>query len=123
MRFRTIAVTLLLTSLAIFITCVAMALVIQNDLFESRKDDALAKAQRAVAQAQTTLDNSNVDDDRAALQALWRSVQTDLARAAASDIITASPIETVSSGFIPPEFRAGGLSVDMISDGLRKRVA
>ncbi|MFE6734158.1 MtrAB system histidine kinase MtrB [Microbacterium sp. NPDC057650] len=123
MRFRTIAVTLLLTSLAIFITCVAMALVIQNDLFESRKDDALAKAQRAVTQAQTTLDNSNVDDDRAALQALWRSVQTDLARAAASDIITASPIETVNGGFIPPEFRAGGLSVDMLSEGLRNRVA
>ncbi|UJP11453.1 HAMP domain-containing histidine kinase [Microbacterium sp. KUDC0406] len=124
MRFRTIAVTLLLTSLAIFITCVAMALVIQNDLFESRKDDALEKSQRAVAEAQTTLDNSNVADDRAALQALWRSVQTDLARAAASDLITASPIETLGGGgFIPPEFRAGGLSVDAISEPLRTRVA
>ncbi|REJ06536.1 sensor histidine kinase [Microbacterium bovistercoris] len=124
MRFRTIAVTLLLTSLAIFITCVAMALVIQNDLFESRKSDALEKAQRAVAEAQTTLDNSNVADDRAALQALWRSVQTDLARAAATDLITASPIESPEGGgFIPPEFRAGGLSVDMVSDQLRARVA
>ncbi|HWV50547.1 MAG TPA: sensor histidine kinase, partial [Microbacterium sp.] len=52
LRFRTITITLLLTASAVFVTCATMALVIANDLFESRKDQALADARRAVAAAQ-----------------------------------------------------------------------
>src|SRR6478736_6081140 len=80
LRFRTLTITLLLTSTAILITCVTMALVIQNDLFESRKNEALDDAARSVNQAQATLDATALGDDPAALPELWDSVQEDLGR-------------------------------------------
>lgn len=123
LRFRTIAVTLLLTSFAIFIICVAMALVIQNDLFESRKDDALEKARSAAADAQVTLDSGAAGADRAAMQSLWFGVQGQIAQLASSPMITAAPIRLETSEFAPPAFSAGGLSVEQLSDGLRNRVA
>ncbi|MGB4137079.1 MAG: MtrAB system histidine kinase MtrB [Microbacterium sp.] len=123
MRFRTIAITLLLTSLAILVTCVTMALVIQNDLFESRKNDALQKANRAVTAAQRILDSSEVGDDRAAMQSLWLQLQTEIAQTAATDRVTAAPIDRQTTGFVPGGFTSGGLTVDQLSPDLRARVA
>ncbi len=121
MRFRTIAITLLLTSLAIFITCVTMALVIRSDLFESRKDEALDNAKGAVAQAQKVLDSADVGDDRTAMFTLWRSVQDELGRAASSTRIAGFPADLYGSGFAPPGF-TNQLTADHLSSGLRERV-
>ncbi len=55
LRFRTILVTLGLTALAVTVACVWMALAIQNELFESRKDQVLRDAQRATVAAQRTI--------------------------------------------------------------------
>ena len=49
LRFRTMVIALVLTSVAVLVTCVAMALAVQNNLWASRKDQALHDAQRAVA--------------------------------------------------------------------------
>ena len=56
LRFRTIVITVALTATTILVTCLAMALVIQNELFTARKDQVLLEAQRATASAQATLD-------------------------------------------------------------------
>ncbi|WP_203580556.1 MtrAB system histidine kinase MtrB [Microbacterium hibisci] len=56
LRFRTILVTIGLTALAVVVACVWMALAIQNDLFDSRRDQVLIDAEQARAAAQRTLD-------------------------------------------------------------------
>ncbi|WP_309065094.1 MtrAB system histidine kinase MtrB [Microbacterium sp.] len=121
MRFRTIAITLLLTSLAILITCVTMALVIRSDLFESRKDEALGNAKGTVSQAQRVLDSADVGDDRTAMLTLWRSVQEELGRGASSRMIAGFPAELYDAGFAPPGF-ANQLTAEQLSSGLRARV-
>ncbi|MEV8250851.1 MtrAB system histidine kinase MtrB [Microbacterium sp. NPDC076768] len=93
LRFRTLSITLIATSLAIFVTCVTMALVIQNDLFVSRKNVALEDARRAVDQAQRILDVAEVGDDPAALASLWGSIPGVLARTSSTDQLAGYKID------------------------------
>lgn len=120
LRFRTLTITLLLTSTAILITCVTMALVIQNDLFESRKNEALDDAARSVNQAQATLDATALGDDPAALPELWDSVQEDLGRNSTAEGLAGFRMDVdpdvALNGF------TAGLSDNLISSGLRNRV-
>ena len=77
--FRTVLITLALTALAILIACVWMALAIQNDLFQSRRNEVLDDSRRATVAAQATLDAANVQGDRVRLQNLMRGVGDDIA--------------------------------------------
>jgi two-component system sensor histidine kinase MtrB len=125
LRFRTLSVTLLLTALAIFVTCVTMALVIQNDLFESRRNEALEDALRAVDSAQAILDSAEIGDDPAALSELWDSIQKDLARNSTAEGITGSRIETEPGADVATVRLNGftaGLSMNLVSPALRNRV-
>lgn len=122
LRFRTITITLLLTSFAIFVTSVIMALVIQNNLFESRRDDVLVDALVAVDQAQKTLDSADVADDPRALRALWGEVSAAIPQAAASSQIVVRPIDQPPVGTGVNGFTVGGLSGDLLSSGLSERV-
>lgn len=121
LRFRTLSITLLATSLAILITCVTMALVIQSDLFISRKNVALEDARRAVDQAQRVLDVAEVGDDPAALTALWNSIQGGLARTSSTDLLAGYKIDTDADGVRLNGFEAG-LSESLLSPELRARV-
>jgi two-component system sensor histidine kinase MtrB len=121
LRFRTLSITLIATSLAILITCVTMALVIQNDLFISRKNVALEDARRAVDQVQATLDVAEVGDDPAALTELWNGVQSTLARTSSTDQLAGYPIDNDSDGVRLNGFEAR-LSADLLSPELRARV-
>ncbi len=121
LRFRTLTITLLLTSTAILITCVTMALVIQSDLFESRKNEALEDAVRSVDQAQITLDSAALGDDPAALQELWDSVQEDLGRNSTAQGIAGLRIDKDADAAGINGFTAG-LSNNFISPELRNRV-
>jgi two-component system sensor histidine kinase MtrB len=121
LRFRTLAVTLLATSLAIFVTCITMALVIQNDLFVSRKNQALEDARRAVDVAQSTLDVAEVGDDPAALADLWNTIQEGIARNSNADQLTGIRIDSDADGVRLNGFTAG-LSANLLSPGLRARV-
>lgn len=120
LRFRTLTITLLLTSTAILITCVTMALVIQNDLFESRKNEALEDAARSVNQAQATLDATALGDDPAALPELWDSVQEDLGRNSTAEGLAGFRMEVDPD--VPLNGFTAGLSDNLISSGLRNRV-
>ncbi|MFT4157062.1 MAG: MtrAB system histidine kinase MtrB [Microbacterium sp.] len=125
LRFRTLSVTLLLTALAIFVTCVTMALVIQNDLFESRKDQALEDALRAIDIAQATLDSAEIGDEPGALAELWNSVQEELARNSTADglagIRTDADVDADVATVRLNGFTAG-LSTNLVSPALRTRV-
>ncbi len=120
LRFRTLTITLLLTSTAILITCVTMALVIQNDLFESRKNEALEDAARSVNQAQATLDATALGDDPAALPELWDSVQEDLGRNSTAEGLAGFRMEVDPD--VPLNGFTAGLSDNLITSGLRNRV-
>ncbi len=122
LRFRTITITLLLTSFSIFVTSVIMALVIQNNLFESRRDQVLYDALSAVNQAQETLDSADVADEPSSLRALWGEVSAAIPRAAASSLIVVRPIDQPPVGTGVRGFTVGGLSGDLLSPGLRERV-
>ncbi|GAA3768106.1 two-component system sensor histidine kinase MtrB [Microbacterium kribbense] len=122
LRFRIVAITLALTATAIIVACVWMALAIQNDLFESRKDQALTDARRAVDTAQTTLNDAVVQDDPVQVQNLLKSVQSSLAQQSATDMTLAVRIDTTFSPLAPAGFKSGGLEEDMISPELRRHV-
>ena len=122
LRFRTLLTTLALTSFAILVTCVAMALAIQNSLWESRKNQVLEDAQRAVYSAQTTLNFADVQGDRTALQALMRDVRVGLQSVSSSERIGVFRIDSTPSVIAPTDFVQGSFSESMISAPLRQRV-
>ncbi|MGV9195166.1 MtrAB system histidine kinase MtrB [Microbacterium sp. MC2] len=122
LRFRTLALTLGLTALTILVALVWMALAIQNDLFDSRAQQVQSAAGRAAQTAQTTLDAAVVEGDPVALQILMDRVRETLLRQAGTDMMAAFRISTQPSTIAPQDFEAGGLTADMLSDGLRAAV-
>lgn len=124
MRFRATAITLVLSSLAIFIICVVMALVIRGDLFESRKDEALHNARAAVSAAQKQLDSGQTGDDRATIAAVWGEAQRVLGRTASSSRIVGFLADAPGDGYTPTGFRSLEYSSGQmtLSDELRTRV-
>ena len=122
LRFRTVLVTLALTALAILIACVWMALAIQNDLFQSRRDEVLDDSRRAAVSAQATLDSAEVQGDRVRLQNLLRGVGGDIARQSSSDRIAVLRAESEPLSIAPQDFTSQGFDEDILSEGLRERV-
>ncbi len=117
LRFRTIVVTVALTALTILVTCVAMALVIQNELFTSRKDQVLLEAQRATVSAQATLDAAVDSDNPAAAQTLMTGIATRLSQQSSSDLIAlyriGPPSPLAPQPFISSAFDAGILTPEL----------
>ena len=121
LRFRTIVLTVTLTAATILVTCVAMALVIQNELFSARKDQVLLEAQRATAAAQATLDAAVDSTDPAAAQTLMNGIATRLSQQSSSDLIAlyriGPPSPLAPQPFISPAFESS-----MVTDALRTQV-
>jgi two-component system sensor histidine kinase MtrB len=122
LRFRTVVVTVACSSLAILVACVWMALAIQNDLFQSRRDEALDDAARATAAAQETLDSS-VQTDAAQVRNIFTSVASTLNRLSSSDRIAMYRVDASLSANAPVPFRLGGDWDSEISGNLRTKVA
>jgi len=121
LRFRIISITVVLTSFAIFVTSLTMALVIQNNLFESRRDEVLNDALSAVAAAQRVLDDAEVADGPQTLRTVWPEVQNTIPRASSSTHIAVFPIDSPPVGSGVSAFTTD-LSTDLLSTGLRERV-
>lgn len=121
LRFRTILVTLGLTALAVAVACIWMALAIQNDLFESRKDQVLVDAQRAAAAAQRTLDSATAQPDSIQLQNVMRLAEGTLASQSASDVYAAFRIGPPSPN-APQDFASDLRFEAVLSDALREAV-
>ncbi|GAA3652954.1 MtrAB system histidine kinase MtrB [Microbacterium marinilacus] len=122
LQFRTILITTALTALTITVACLWMALAIQNDLFQTRRDEVLADASRAVQEAKDTLDHSEIAGSRAQMQQLWNSVSRDIVRLASTEQIAGFRIDDESVPLAPPDFGFGGLAAEAVSSGLRERV-
>lgn len=121
LRFRTVLITLALTALAILVACVWMALVIQNDLFTSQKNQALTDARRVTEVAQTALDSAEVQGDGVQLRNLMNGVAASLGQQSSTDMIAVFRIDTTPSQLAPQDFFSG-LTEEQISPELRKHV-
>ncbi|MDF2555897.1 MAG: mtrB [Microbacterium sp.] len=122
LRFRTLVLTIALTALAILVACVWMALAIQNDLFQSRREQVIGDARRATVSAQATLDSA-VQSDSAQVRNVMDSVRGTLVQQSASQRVTAFRIDDTPSSTAPQDFTLGGGDWDQqISDALRARV-
>ncbi|MFB8386224.1 MtrAB system histidine kinase MtrB [Microbacterium sp. NPDC055910] len=121
LRFRTVLVTLALTALAVIVACVWMAISVQRDLFDSRRDQILTDALRATTAAQETLDSA-VLGDAAQLQNLLSTTGTDLMAQAASDGIRIVRIDTAPSQIAPQDLAVGTSFEQAITPELAQRV-
>ena len=121
LRFRTILVTFGLTTLTVLIACVWMALAIQNDLFESRKDQVLADADQARAVAQTILDAA-VQGDGAELQNVMSAASRTITQRSSAELIAGFRIGPPVPN-APQDFSTdlGGID-QVLSAGLRASV-
>ncbi|MBB2976309.1 two-component system sensor histidine kinase MtrB [Microbacterium endophyticum] len=122
LRFRTLVITIVLTAFAILVACVWMALAIQDDLFASRRDQALEDAQRATLSAQTTLNAAEAEGDSAKVSNVMSNVRTILARQAGTGMIAVLRTDTAPSSLAPQSFTSGGLLDSDISPEMRARV-
>ena len=121
LRFRTLLVTLGLTALAVAIACIWMALAIQNDLFDSRRQQVLIDAAQARSAAQDTLDAA-VQSDGVQLQNVMTLANQTLSNQSSSNLLAVlrigSPVPNA-----PQDFTRGFGAVDeVLSEAMRQAV-
>ncbi|WP_159501073.1 MtrAB system histidine kinase MtrB [Microbacterium sp. 18062] len=121
LRFRTLVLTIALSTLAILVACVWMALAIQNDLFQSRRDQVLGDARRATISAQDRLDAA-VQSDSVQVRNVMVSVRDTLVRQSASERVAVFRVDQTPSATAPQDFTLGGEWDAEITDALRARV-
>lgn len=120
LRFRTLSIALILTLIAVTITFTVIAVVLQNQMFDSRRMQVLHDAQRAVTTAQQTLDASDARGDNEALQAVMKNARDDIGSASLSSRIAVLRVESSEAG-APQDYTT--FSPSLISSDLRARVA
>ncbi|NUU04735.1 MtrAB system histidine kinase MtrB [Leifsonia sp. C5G2] len=121
LQLRTVAITLLLTGVAILATGVYMALSISNDLYQSRLDQALRDSSRATTTAQSTLNASDVssgDAGKNLLNTVLQSVQASTS----SRLVAAYRVPGQDTGVLAPPDRGSPAINSVISPELREKV-
>jgi len=121
LQLRTVAITLLLTGVAILVTGVYMALSISNDLYQSRLDQALRDSSRATTTAQSTLNASDVstgDAGKNLLNTVLQSVQASTS----SRLVAAYRVPGQDTGVLAPPDRGSPAMNSVISPELREKV-
>ncbi|MCP2637485.1 MtrAB system histidine kinase MtrB [Microbacterium sp. HD4P20] len=122
LRFRTLVATLGLTAVAVIIACVWMALAIQNDLFDSRKDQVLSDAAQARSAAQVTLDAA-VQSDGVQLQNVMALATRTLTDQSSSDLLAVfrigPPVPNAPQDFSIGSFEPGD---EVLTEAMRTSV-
>jgi two-component system, OmpR family, sensor histidine kinase MtrB len=123
LQFRTVIITLALSSLAIFIIGLYISFSVASNLFQSQLDDVLDRSNDATAAAQSILDASDAGADRAALQSLMSSTVATVQSISGSNAIAyyREPSQPTSS-IAPPDQVAPSLGGRVITPELRARV-
>lgn len=122
LRFRAVAITIALSALTILVACVLLALLVRNELFDSRLQQVLNDSRRATESAQTTLDASDTQSSAVQIQNLMQSVSASLAQQSSTDKIAVFRINRSPSQLAPLDFHSGALTEDMLTPQLRKRI-
>ena len=121
LQVRTVAISLLLTGVAILVTGVYMSLSISNDLYQSRLDQALRDSSRATTTVQSTLNASDVTSSESGKNLLNAALQT-VQSATSSRLIAAFRVPGQDTAApAPPDRSSPGLN-GVISADLRASV-
>lgn len=130
LQFRTVIVTVLLSSIAIGLMLGYMSLSIGVNLFESRRDQVLLEAGRAAVQVQEVFDGASSSDQLTStdLDQLRNSAQASIARATSSASGTRFALERTRGQAPTLNNMQGVASTDLdipavITDGMRDAVA
>ncbi|MCA1943394.1 MAG: HAMP domain-containing histidine kinase [Yonghaparkia sp.] len=126
LQLRTVAITVLLSTLAVTVVSGYMSLSIAANLYEARKNQAIAEARQATVSAQALFDSSVSANGTIDVEAVSRTAQTTIRSVASSPggtefAILRTPGQTTEVTMTATQTRALDLSV--ISDELREQVA
>lgn len=121
LQFRTVLITLGLSSLAILVIGFTISFTVASNLFQAQVERVLASSATANAAAQRILDSSDAAD-RASVQAVTNSViQTVIGVSGSTDIALFREPDTAPTAIAPPDFLSPDLG-GRISPELRERV-
>ena len=121
LQFRTVLITLGLSTLAILVIGFTISFTVASNLFQAQVDRALASSATADAAAQSAIFASDAAD-RASVQAVTNSaIRTIIGVSGSADIAVFRTPDTPPSSIAPPDFLSPDLS-GKISPELRERV-
>ncbi|WP_438855305.1 MtrAB system histidine kinase MtrB [Agromyces sp. M3QZ16-3] len=121
LQFRTVLITLGLSSLAILVIGFTISFTVASNLFQQQVEDALGASTTAAAAAQGRLDASDATD-RASVQAVTNAaIETVIGVSGSPDIALFRAPGTAPIGLAPPDFLSPDLG-GKISPELRERV-
>jgi len=121
LQFRTVLITLGLSSLAILVIGFTISFTVASNLFQQQVEDALGSSTTAAAAAQGALDASDATD-RATVQAVTNAaIETVIGVSGSQDIALFRAPGTTPVALAPPDFLSPDLG-GKISPELRERV-
>ncbi|MRX42867.1 MtrAB system histidine kinase MtrB [Agromyces kandeliae] len=121
LQFRTVLITLGLSSLAILVIGFTISFTVASNLFQAQVEDALGASATAAAAAQGILDSSDAAD-RATVQAVTNdAIETVIGVSGSPDIALFRAPGTTPVALAPPDFLSPDLG-GKISPELRERV-
>ncbi|HEY1105762.1 MAG TPA: HAMP domain-containing sensor histidine kinase [Agromyces sp.] len=120
LQFRTVAITLALSSLAIFVIGLYISFSVASGLFQNQLDAALGASNKATTAAQQVLNASDASD-RASLQALMSSTVRTVTSVSGSNLIAYFRVDDEQDGAAPPD-RGDPALTRVITDELKQRV-
>jgi len=119
LQFRTVLISMGLTTLAIIVVGLYMSVSISNDLFSSRLTQVLNESQRAQAAAQRVLDTSEATD-RIGAQSVMNAARTAIRDATSSPYIAVFRVPGQEASVLSPQdFSSPELTGGVISSTLR----
>ena len=123
LRFRTIIVALALTMLAILVAGIVMSIVIQRDLFDSRKEQVLDSSLRAAQSVQAIFDAADVQGDALTAQQLLTTAADEVVRQSTSDMFAIVRLDSSPLSLALPDMYSGGFDQEIVSPDLREQVS
>ena len=122
LQFRTVAISVTLSGIAIVLVGVYMSVSVGNDLFQARLNQVLLESNRATVAAQGILDSSDAVD-RVQVQTLLGAARTSITATSSSRLIAVYRVPGQEPSTVAPQDSSTfGESTDVISTELRDSV-
>ncbi|MET1020369.1 MAG: MtrAB system histidine kinase MtrB [Microterricola sp.] len=118
LQFRTVLISLGLSSVAILLTGIYLSTSVSNNLFQARLEQVLGDSARAVASAQQLVDASDATD-RAAVLGVMNSARNAMSTGAASRQVAGfrvpgqEPSSVAPLDFVPSSLRSGVITPEL----------
>ncbi|MDQ1583474.1 MAG: two-component system, OmpR family, sensor histidine kinase MtrB [Microbacteriaceae bacterium] len=121
LQVRTVAITMLLTGLAILLTGMYLSYSVGDNLYHQRLDQALTDSSRAATTAQNQLNAADVTTSEA-VKHLLDTALTAVQTSTSSRLVGAYRVPGQETSFVAPQDAASAALVGVITDQLRAAV-